>query len=619
MDLLAFLASARGSSLLTWAWISFTIAFALYVWVRFWGRARKIDAELRSACNDLRNLLDAPAARREFETLGQSLEQPPLLRDSWMRFRDSLMIHREAPQIHSHRDPTEFFDFEELLQAARINTRMLSVTPSLLTGLGILGTFVGLTVGIAALNSSMQQNANDVATLMSGVQSLLRGASLAFWTSIAGLLCSFVFSVLERRKTNHLAEQFEDLLEQLRRLFPLRTLESINSDLLRESTEQTAQLARFNTDLAVSIATALESRLNATLVPPITAGMGSVVEAIDAMRSDRSQSTEAALARALDDFKQSLTANAGTEMDSMRQTFGHVDGALRTAIDGIGQAERTLRTAVEMITQRLDSGLTDTATRFGDAVSNSVVAATELMLEQSRSISSSLSEMTETLKRTFETSASDMGDRVRGAVTDAADTLAKQSQGMGETMRQGAAGLHDALAGPVEEFAKAGRDVREALGALSSVLARAKQAHDSQVTLLERFDAAHKSLAGIAAPLGEAARQIADGGRQSAQASVAMQGASTSLSHASDKIMEHQTVTTQAWAEYRERFETVDASLARAFEQLNSGLASFAGKTQEYVQGLNKEMANALTLLNAAVSELEETVDALAGGRGRSK
>ena len=128
-------------------------------------------------------------------------------------------------------------------------------------------------------------------------------------------------------------------LEELRRLFPLRSIETISTELLEQAKEQNAQLARFNTDFAVSIAAALENRLNESLVPPITLGMGRVVTAIEAMKDDRSQSTDEVLTRALDSFKESLNASAGTEMDSVRQTFGQIDTALQSVIAGLADVE----------------------------------------------------------------------------------------------------------------------------------------------------------------------------------------------------------------------------------------------------------------------------------------
>ena len=233
------------------------------------------------------------------------------------------------------------------------------------------------------------------------------------------------------------------------------------------------------------------------------------------------------------------------------------------------------------------------------------------MLEQSRTITGSLTEVTGLLKQTLEGSAAEMGDRVRSAVTEAADTIADRSIEMSDSLRQGTAGITRALNESVDGLNKAGAEIVEALGAITGVLAGTVQTHNAQSDLLGRFDIAHRSFAEIARPLGSAADRIGEGARQTERAAAELQAVGMLLGQTNERIAEHNTALTRAWDEYRERFEAVDESLARAFGELDKGLGSFAAKSREYVQGMNKEMATALQQLSAAVGELEGAVDAL--------
>ncbi|MDO4557041.1 MAG: MotA/TolQ/ExbB proton channel family protein [Lachnospiraceae bacterium] len=61
--------------------------------------------------------------------------------------------------------------------------------PSTMTGLGILGTFVGLIMGISNIGFS------SVNVAISSLQTLIEGVSIAFYTSIAGMILSLMFNL----------------------------------------------------------------------------------------------------------------------------------------------------------------------------------------------------------------------------------------------------------------------------------------------------------------------------------------------------------------------------------------------------------------------------------------
>jgi hypothetical protein len=72
------------------------------------------------------------------------------------------------------------------------NASLSELIPSLLTSLGILGTFIGLTRGLTGLDMK------DANTLMNGIPVLLDGMKAAFVTSLAGISCSLIFSMTNR-------------------------------------------------------------------------------------------------------------------------------------------------------------------------------------------------------------------------------------------------------------------------------------------------------------------------------------------------------------------------------------------------------------------------------------
>lgn len=62
--------------------------------------------------------------------------------------------------------------------------------PETLTGIGILGTFVGLLIGIGSIGFS------SVAAAITSLQTLINGIEIAFYTSIVGLILSICFNLI---------------------------------------------------------------------------------------------------------------------------------------------------------------------------------------------------------------------------------------------------------------------------------------------------------------------------------------------------------------------------------------------------------------------------------------
>ena len=104
---------------------------------------------------------------------------------------------RESGQILS--DIDDYIN-EEIL-ALHSWQSLITQIPGTLTGLGILGTFIGLIVGIQGIGFS------SVNAALSSVQTLLNGIQIAFYTSITGVILSLLFNLLYRMVWNTMIRQ----------------------------------------------------------------------------------------------------------------------------------------------------------------------------------------------------------------------------------------------------------------------------------------------------------------------------------------------------------------------------------------------------------------------------
>lgn len=101
--------------------------------------------------------------------------------------------------------PIDDFINESLLEKAGMSYYN-SAMPGTLTGIGILGTFLGLSLGLASFSG------NDIYTISDNVGPLLSGMKVAFHTSIYGIFFSLLFTFIYRSVMSAAFENLDHFL-----------------------------------------------------------------------------------------------------------------------------------------------------------------------------------------------------------------------------------------------------------------------------------------------------------------------------------------------------------------------------------------------------------------------
>lgn len=124
----------------------------------------------------------------------------PLSRDDDFFQMDSLnkdfAIYKDLVSTRKRTPNTLLPDIEETFNEDTISIKIwrsaVNQIPETLTGLGILGTFIGLIIGISSIGFS------SVAAAITSLQTLINGIEVAFYTSIVGLILSIIFNLTYR-------------------------------------------------------------------------------------------------------------------------------------------------------------------------------------------------------------------------------------------------------------------------------------------------------------------------------------------------------------------------------------------------------------------------------------
>ncbi len=128
------------------------------------------------------------------------------LQDAFNKYR--LRLKRARRGADASCDLGEYIN-EELLDRVGMNYFNSGVSGTL-TGLGILGTFLGLSMGLGAFSG------DDIFTISDNVGSLLSGMKVAFHTSVYGILFSLVFNIAYRGVMSDAYETLGEFLDVFR-------------------------------------------------------------------------------------------------------------------------------------------------------------------------------------------------------------------------------------------------------------------------------------------------------------------------------------------------------------------------------------------------------------------
>lgn len=107
----------------------------------------------------------------------------------------------------------EYFNENTILEN-RINIHSLGNKASILTGLGILGTFVGLALGLHSINGG------DLTKNLTVIDTLIPKMGLAFITSVVGMFFSLWYSSRQKRILGDVYKNINELETVLEFLFP---------------------------------------------------------------------------------------------------------------------------------------------------------------------------------------------------------------------------------------------------------------------------------------------------------------------------------------------------------------------------------------------------------------
>lgn len=491
---------------------------------------------------------------------------------------------------------------DETIVFPQIEGGIFRSIPNLLTGMGILGTFLGLAVGVGVANEGL--TSTDQERITAALRELLSGAALAFVTSVVGILLSLVFLVIQRHRSRRCHLALSNWVTALEDCLLRITSEDLARQTLEQARTSADELKTFNTELIFSIQTALEERVGS----PLADRMDRLLESLDGLRRDRATDNATVIKDALQQFESALSTQTATAFEGLATTVERLDETLKASTE-----------AHEQSGQRVEQTLGAVLEAAHDSHAASAAAMTATVEQAQRGLAESLEESLRQFQHSIE--------RVEGSMTD--------------SMRKGGADLRDAVTAASGDFVLAlsaastesAEKITAAFGKLESAAATLEAATCQNAALLPQLNgfvgrfgevrqalrATHEEIVACAVPVRTAAVELRKSSDTLTTALHGTHGLVARVEESAVQMRRQGESVSQSWARYETRFEGLDASLVAVFDRMSDGLASYTKQVAEFAEELDRTTADAISKLAAATSELNQAVeDLLEGLSGRS-
>jgi len=209
----------------------------------------KINRDLKETLRKIKNLSffnrSEASNRNNFTELDYILDKSATLSHPWSEFKESLVSEIEEFELNNSKvtieklknaeEASNYFNYDDVVINSPvwkfgIKHGVFETIPNILTGLGILCTFIGIVVSLPSnLDGEMTKKIND----------FIGGMRIAFGASIVGLSCAILFNFLEKWLHDMLEHKINEVSNTIDFLFVKKSeqeyLYSIEGELKNSS------------------------------------------------------------------------------------------------------------------------------------------------------------------------------------------------------------------------------------------------------------------------------------------------------------------------------------------------------------------------------------------------
>jgi len=552
----------------------------------------------------------------------------------------------------------EFFNSSELARAKGINLKHINSAPGVLSGLGVLGTFVGLAFSVATFDST------DSTAIMASIKTLLGGMGTAFYTSLAGMTLSAIYIYFQKKFYNNydnaiatfvrcldqkfhisadeiiIAENEKTKREILTRLSAIEKSKEVNEklnaiqealtiqdedgasitagtmmlNLYEESEKQSQALESFTTDLSNELNASLGKTMDSSIVPLIV----SLEKSHDVMNTKieklshniQSPATDF-VTTAVGELRYSMQAMANEFRDSIsKQTITQIE-TLADNLTKAGDLLNTLPLTMQLMTDKVTESFNDVNKVVGGIQAN--------VAKQQSDIIENTKIANDQLTNDFQEKFNEMASLQQSVLTKMSEQIDATMRSVMTQLEKAVGGLNEQQTSLSDTHTRTTREIERLLQGFAQSVANMHNANAESSEMLvsikkagDNLNESTDKLKTLAASLDSASTAIIGQQKEATARFVELQNENQkTIYQLSTALLNAQNMVDS----YVSDFETLKGGMKEIFKGINEGLKDYSATLRESTGGALAEYSDAMTkstegLKNIAAA-LEESAEEL--------
>ena len=526
-----------------------------------------------------------------FESLSQEMGNSDLIKGIWRKYQRTLISipGKDGLEKYSTVESESYFSVAAFTEGMKGG--LWSGLAGTFTGIGILGTFIGLTIGLAGVDTS------STGALSSSISGLLGGMSTAFVTSIFGIVSAIVFGVWHSQNMKRFGDAVSRFTDALDQVFIRKSVEEILLEELAESREQRAAMEQLSTDMAISICDHLPDVLD-QLAEKMDSAMKGNLDTMLAGLSERqdkqteqlmqiSSNTSSLVSGCFDQLGNVLKKGVGQEAEELGNSLKNLSSDIASLAEGIRDIlDRSTKASSEANQKTLDA-LNEAISKMNETMEGMANKQTEETDKNIQRMTALMEEMKTTMKDIFDemsASAKEQRTEIGKIAKDSADQTKENLSAINASVKElmaGIGGQMQQMQSIIGKFAIDSADqTKENLGVINaSVKKLMAEIADQMQQMQSMMDTHEKHM-----------QETLDQMRQAVSSSGNVVNAAGKTVEAAGKTAK---VFVEAADDVSMKLKTAAEPLQKAAEPLQLAAASLDSGVQVLAQSMTKQQADA--------------------------
>jgi len=585
----------------------FLVGFSIHFLLRFVVPSFSLSKELETSIAALKRLRAGGSGDlTDLEKIADDAMSGATLAHLWREYTKTLHPQRRDDGLGQSRVVrwrstalSETFFTDQAIVDSRLKTEFFKHLPGVLTGLGIIGTFSGLILGLLGFKVS-----SDIEATSNMLGRLVDSVGHAFYVSAAAITLAMLFTWVEKAVVSARYRQAERLREQIDSLFQGGAGEEYLERLVLSSESSATQSAQIKDALVADLKEILTSltvqqiEAQSRTVAQMSTDIGDVIarslegpmteikDAVKVLGTDQGAAVNDLIAGLLKEFTAEIRDIFGKEISGLTERMSDASASMQA-------------TATEFA--KLAANMDSAGTHAVDAMGRKLTEVLETMERRQTAMNEQMASFVNQIKVLVSDSQTESSQALQTALTDVSKHMTSVVTALESQAREAATAHGERQQG----LEKSARDVGDSLSRqVDKLLAQSIEVNTSlQGTVDQLVLVTTKAVTGLST------------GAQT------LQTAATDFARAGDGVSE----TMRASAQATEQIRTSSTQLASATEGARAVFADYARTRDSFasmLQALEGTIENAsrdAAMTSNLVSGIKAAADQLSAAQNESE